>query len=69
MEWNPIWLSDTVPDFIDVEANKYTFKISQRIWSDLSELERFALCKLARPGHEHRNLIKAFKEILINNDS
>ena len=65
----PWLLSDKVPKSIDVEANKYKFQISQRIWSNLSELERFALCKLARPGHEHRNLIKAFKEILINNDS
>ena len=65
----PWLLSGTVPDFIEVEASKYTFQISQRIWSNLSELERFALCKLARPGHEHRNLIKAFKEILIHNDS
>ncbi len=53
----PWLLSGTVPDFIDVEASKYTFQISQKIWSNLSELERFALCKLARPGHEHRNLI------------
>ena len=65
----PWLLSDKVPKSIDVEANKYKFQISQRIWSNLSELERFALCKLARPGHEHRNLIKAFKEILMNNDS
>ena len=65
----PWLLSDKVPKSIDVEANKYKFQISQRIWSNLSELERFALCKLARTGHEHRNLIKAFKEILIHNDS
>ena len=65
----PWLLSDKVPKSIDVEANKYKFQISQRIWSNLSELERFALYKLARPGHEHRNLIKAFKEILIDNDS
>ena len=29
----PWLLSGTVPDFIDVEASKYTFQISQRIWS------------------------------------
>ena len=65
----PWLLSDKVPKSIDVEVNKYKFQISQRIWSNLSELERFALCKLTRPGHEHRNLIKAFQEILIHNDS
>jgi hypothetical protein len=30
----------------------------------LFELERFALCKLARPGHDHHNLDAAFSEIL-----
>ena len=29
-----------------------------------SELERFALCKLARPGHDHHNLDAAFSEVL-----
>ena len=28
------------------------------------ELERFALCKLARPGHDHHNLDAAFNEVL-----
>ena len=65
----PWLLSDKVPNSITVEANKFKFHITDNIWSNLSELERFALCKLTRPGHEHRNLIKAFKEILIHNDS
>ena len=33
-------------------------------WGQLSELERFALCKLARPGHDHHNLPAAFSELL-----
>ncbi|MCY4055460.1 MAG: nitrate reductase associated protein [Cyanobacteria bacterium MAG CAR4_bin_6] len=31
-------------------------------WRRLSELERFALCKLARPGHDHHNLVHALAE-------
>ena len=33
-------------------------------WSQLGELDRFALCKLARPGHDHHNLAAAFAELL-----
>jgi hypothetical protein len=33
-------------------------------WDGLSELERFALCKLARPGHDHHNLEAALVEML-----
>jgi hypothetical protein len=33
-------------------------------WAALGELERFALCKLARPGHDHHNLGAAFAELL-----
>jgi len=31
-------------------------------WSQLDELERFALVKLSHPGHEHRNLPRALAE-------
>ena len=31
-------------------------------WSQLSELQRFALVKLSHPGHEHRNLPRALAE-------
>ncbi len=33
-------------------------------WHGLGELERFALCKLARPGHDHHNLPAALLEVL-----
>jgi len=31
-------------------------------WSNLNELQRFALVKLSHPGHEHRNLPRALAE-------
>ena len=31
-------------------------------WTELSELQRFALVKLSHPGHEHRNLPRALQE-------
>ena len=33
-------------------------------WANLSELDRFCLCKLVRPGHDHHNLAAAFSEVL-----
>jgi hypothetical protein len=33
-------------------------------WKALDELERFALVKLSHPGHEHRNLASALKELV-----
>ena len=33
-------------------------------WAGMTELERFALFKLARPGHDHHNLEAAFGEVL-----
>ena len=33
-------------------------------WKALDELERFALIKLSHPGHEHRNLASALKELV-----
>ncbi|WP_225867294.1 nitrate reductase associated protein, partial [Cyanobium sp. PCC 7001] len=39
------------------------FSLTGAQWSELSELERFALCKLARPGHDHHNLAPALTEL------
>jgi len=33
-------------------------------FDNLKELDRFAFCKLIRPSHEHKNLDRAFDEIL-----
>lgn len=37
-------------------------------WRSLSNLQRFALLKLARPGHESRNFPKAVKEFGLHNN-
>lgn len=34
-------------------------------WAELDELERFALVKLSHPGHEHRNLPRALRELML----
>ena len=44
------------------KANEYNWNISIEQWTALSNLQRFALLKLYRPGHENKNFSKAMKE-------
>ena len=53
-----------VPAFIAQAAQEQGLVLGVSAWGGLSELERFALCKLARPGHDHHNLDAAFTEVL-----
>ena len=55
---------DAVPAVIAEAAQQRGVSISSAAWAGLSELDRFALCKLARPGHDHHNLDAAFIEVL-----
>ena len=45
-----------------IEIGEQTPSLEQ--WKALDELERFALVKLSHPGHEHRNLANALKELV-----
>lgn len=53
-----------LPAEIAASAVGLGVQIRQEDWNALTELERFALCKLARPGHDHHNLPAALAEIL-----
>ena len=55
---------DQVPLAIAEAADQRGVALSVDGWVRLSELDRFALCKLARPGHDHHNLDAAFTELL-----
>ena len=62
---NEPWQNNTkVPYKVLKAAQKRGINISDEKWKNLSELDRFAFCKLIRPSHEHNNLDKAFEEIL-----
>lgn len=37
-------------------------------WQALTPLQRFALIKLSRPGHENRNFVPALQEFCVSND-
>ena len=55
---------DQLPDLLLEAAQRRRIPLALDRWAGLSELERFALCKLARPGHDHHNLEAAFSEVL-----
>ena len=54
----------SVPDPLRLASQSRGLELSLSCWGTLKELERFALCKLARPGHDHHNLDAAFSEVL-----
>ena len=60
---NPPWLNDTIiPDSLLEKAQNADVALTLEQWRSLSPLQRFALIKLSRPGHESHNLIPALQE-------
>lgn len=60
---HPPWAqTDEVPAAVAAQATQFDAAIAPADWAQLSTLERFALCKLSRPGHENRNFLPALRE-------
>ena len=64
---NPPWRQQQPPTEVTTALGAMGQAMKQGQWQQLSELERFALCKLARPGHDHHNLVHALAEFHILN--
>jgi hypothetical protein len=59
----PDWANtDTVPDLLNEKAKEYGWTISKEQWKLLTDLQRFALTKLYKEGHENKNFPKAIRE-------
>ena len=59
----PPWQQlDQIPADVAAQAAQFDTAIALDQWSALSPLQRFALCKLSRPGHENRNFLPALYE-------
>jgi len=59
----PAWNSSAViPEALQEKAKETGVVISLAQWQRLSKLQRFALLKLCRPGHENKNFPKAMEE-------
>lgn len=60
---NPPWLNpEEVPSNVVEKAREFNATITLQQWQDLTPLQRFALLKLSRPGHENKNFLPALKE-------
>ncbi|HEY9889446.1 MAG TPA: nitrate reductase associated protein [Candidatus Obscuribacterales bacterium] len=63
IEPHPPWAqADLVPPAVAAQAQQWGVAIAPAQWAALTPLERFALCKLSRPGHENRNFRSALSE-------
>jgi hypothetical protein len=54
--------TETIPSALSAKLNESSMQISLLQWKRLSVLQRFALLKLTRHGHENKNLPKAMRE-------
>ncbi|MDB5048977.1 MAG: hypothetical protein JWO30_2048 [Fibrobacteres bacterium] len=59
----PVWEdAGRIPEQVLIQAHGLGLEIGLEAWSRLDPLERFALVKLSRAGHENRNFLPAMKE-------
>jgi hypothetical protein len=59
----PLWSDlSAVPAMITTKANQLGAYVSLMQWKGLSNLQRFALVKLSKDGHESKNFEKALRE-------
>jgi hypothetical protein len=60
---NPHWANlQSIPALLSEKAKEFDLNITTEIWGKLTNLQRFTLLKLCRPGHENKNFPKAIKE-------
>ena len=60
---NPEWTNlDKIPDLLADKLREIRLTILLEQWAGLTDLQRFALLKLCRPGHENKNFPKALIE-------
>ncbi|MGZ8559113.1 MAG: nitrate reductase associated protein [Chitinophagaceae bacterium] len=63
IDQNPAWAdTDKLPGMLVEKLKEFDWNISTGQWKELTNLQRFALLKLCRPGHESKNFPKAVKE-------
>jgi len=59
----PAWANlEEIPVLLEEKAKEFDWEITKEQWKALTNLQRFALTKLYRPGHENKNFPKAMKE-------
>jgi hypothetical protein len=65
---NPAWANtEIVPEILLEKLREYGWQLSGKQWKEISKLQRFALLKLCKDGHENKNFPKAMKEFKLVN--
>jgi hypothetical protein len=60
---DPEWrMQYSIPDQVQQRLADHSGPMSVEQWRDLTRLQRFALVKLCRPGHESKNFVRATRE-------
>ncbi len=60
---SPDWANlHALPDMLTQRISELGAHISLHQWRSMSNLQRFVLLKLSKPGYEHTNFQKAYKE-------
>jgi hypothetical protein len=59
---HPLWEADAPPAQVTEKAAALGLPFPESAWNSLDALQRFALIKLSRPGHEGANFMPALKE-------
>ncbi len=63
---HPAWMdSITVPASIQEKSQEIGVTLTLHQWANLTPLQRFALIKLSRSGHENKNFPKAMAEFYL----
>ena len=64
----PAWKDlHSIPGILIEKLKEFDWNLSIVQWAYLTDLQRFALLKLCRPGHENQNFPKAMKEFNLVN--
>ena len=59
----PAWRElHSIPGILIEKLKEFDWDLSIDQWTYLTDLQRFALLKLCRPGHENKNFSRAMKE-------
>lgn len=63
VDLQPVWCElNNVPTILLEKAREFDFIMTSAHWNSLTDLQRFTLLKLCRPGHENKNFPKAMVE-------
>jgi hypothetical protein len=63
VDQNLVWSNVyKIPQLLIEKLEEFEWVISLRQWKELSNLQRFVLMKLCKPGHENKNFPMAVKE-------